>query len=118
LPEEALMKIYILRSIFILTVSILAAPLFASGDAEQIEDPDLVVQIDGMYCALCSDAVKKSFESNEEVQVVSANHKTGTAYIVLDDKAADIEALTTFFEERLVELGYSLVSVTPGESNG
>ena len=112
------MKTHILRSIFILIVSILAAPLFASGDAEQIENPDLVVQIDGMYCVLCSDAVKKSFESNEEVQVVSANHKTGTAYIVLDNKAADIEGLTTFFEESLIELGYSLVSVTPGENNG
>ena len=107
-----------LRSIMLSIILILSVfPLMANGIGEQIENPDLIVEIDGMYCSLCSDAVKKSFEENEDVIAVSANHKTGTANVVLANKTADLQTLTDFFETKLIDLGYSLISVTEGATN-
>ena len=109
------MKMDFRHIVLTLILVLLAMPLIASGTHEEVTDPDLVIKIDGMYCALCSDAVKKSFESNEAVEEVSANHKTGIAYVVLTDESVDIGALTDFFDARLDDLGYGLVSVTKKE---
>ena len=112
------MKVHILRLISIVIVILITAPMFAGGAAEEIENPDLVVEIDGMYCALCSDAVIKSFESHENVEAVSANYKTGIAHVILVDKSKDIDELTLFFKSSLIDLGYSLTAVTQRETHG
>jgi len=100
----------------IIFISITVLPLAAEGSAEEIENPDLIVKIDGMTCTLCSDSVIKSFGSNPEIQSVSADHKTGTAYVRLADPSADIDKLTDFFDSSLTDLGYSLISVTQKET--
>ena len=103
--------------LFIVIAVLITTPLFARGAAEEIENPDLVVEIDGMYCALCSDAVIKSFESHENVEAVSADYKTGIAHVILVDKSTDIDELTLFFKSSLVDLGYSLTAVTRRETH-
>lgn len=104
------------RILVLILIAIAVLPLAAEGSAEEIANPDLIVKIEGMTCTLCSDAIIKSFGSNPDIQSVSADHKTGTAYVLLADPDTDMDKLTDFFDTSLTNLGYSLVSVTQRET--
>lgn len=108
----------ILRYSVLLMFLLIASRLYATGSPEVLENPDIVVEIDGMYCALCSDAVVKSFESHAAIEMVSADYKTGLAYATLVDRDVDIEELTEYMRTSLEELGYSLISVKRMETHG
>lgn len=64
-----------------------------------------ILKIEGMMCSYCEKHVKEALKKIEGVQKVKANHKTGTAELILKDDVSD-----EILQKAVEEAGYKVIA--------
>lgn len=68
---------------------------------------EIIMKVEGIECAGCENRIQNTLSKIEKVESVKANHNTGTVIVVTE------EVLIPAIQEKLEDLGFTVIEVTP-----
>lgn len=68
---------------------------------------EIIMKVKGIECAGCENRIQNTLSKIEKVESVKADHNTGIVTVVTE------EALISAIQEKLEDLGFTVIEVTP-----